>query len=82
MKFLLMIFVVAVVVLSTGCVVHNETLYVAGELVTVRFEDNKPRVRVSTGLDECKWRAKGNISEDDYSIRIECKVNTDVFKVY
>lgn len=82
MKFLLIIFVVGVVVLSAGCVVRDETMYIAGDLVTVTVRDSRPRVRVSTGLDDCKWRARGNLNSEDYAVYIECKVNTDVLKLY
>ena len=63
---------------SVSCAVHDETLVVGGdlELVTVKFENNKPRVRVATGLDSCRWGGRYDIRQpSDYEVKILCSVS-------
>ena len=60
--------------LNTSCVrIHDETLYIAGDLITVQVNDNKPKVRVATGVDECRWRAKVDIPEKEWELWFLCE---------
>ena len=62
MRWLMPILLVSLV----GCVhIQDETLYVADGLITMQIVDNKPKVRVATGLDECKWRARVQVHDLD-----------------
>lgn len=57
----------------SACTIVDEKLIIANELVVVNFEENRPKVRVATGSEHCKWRGKYNI-DGHYYIGIECKV--------
>lgn len=58
----------------SGCAIHDETMYIAGELVTIKFEDNRPKVRVSTGIEHCKWRGKAQIQSANYEVWMVCSI--------
>lgn len=71
-----------VTLLLVGCTIRNEVLYVGGELLTVEMVNNKPKVRVGTGIDECRFRGRVQLSDLDdgeHNLNIECKVPTDYF---
>lgn len=57
----------------TGCAVRDETLYIA-EVVEVRIENNKPKVRVASGFDECRWRGKVRLQAEEYEIWFKCQI--------
>ena len=67
----------AIAIVCTGCVMLDETLIIAGGLATIQIIDNRPRVRVSTGVEECKWRARGNLNQGDYAVHVQCRIPTD-----
>ena len=65
----------------TGCTVVNETAYIAGGIVTVKFENNKPKIRAATPFKECKWRFKGKLDDlsADQQLWLNCEVPTTMF---
>jgi len=69
MKILLTLLVISTV----GCTIRDETLSIADDLVTVKLRENKPpKVTVATGIDECRWKGKYQIS-GDYDLGINCE---------
>ncbi|CAL9978671.1 hypothetical protein VPHD51_0106 [Vibrio phage D51] len=68
--------------LLSGCAIKDESLIIANELIVVKMEDNRPRVRLATGLEECKWRARGNIQEGEYEALFLCSIKTDRLNPY
>lgn len=58
----------------TGCAFKNEELHIADSLVIVKMENNKPKVRVASGFDECKWRGKYHSTTENYEIWLKCKI--------
>ena len=57
----------------SGCAIRDERLSIADDLVVINFEDNRPKVRIATGSDYCKWRGKLNV-ELHYFVGIECRI--------
>lgn len=74
MKLLVLLGLVAAL---SSCTIVNETLIIANGLATVKVINNKPKVRVSTGIDDCKWRGRiklSDLSDGDHEIWIRCKI--------
>lgn len=57
-----------------GCTIINEELIILDGLVTVVVIDDKPKVRVSTGIKECKWRGRASLKVDDYEVWVKCSI--------
>jgi len=57
-----------------GCAIKNEELHIVDSLIIVKMENNKPKVRVASGFDECKWRGKVHFESEDYEIWLKCKI--------
>lgn len=72
--------ILTLILLISGCSIHNETLDIGSGLLTVQMVDSKPKVRMATGIDECRWRGKGNITEGEYEAHFQCSIPTDRFK--
>ncbi len=68
--------------LLSGCAIKDESLIIANELVVVKMEDNRPRVRLATGLDDCKWRFRGNLREGEFKVLFLCSMQTDRLNPY
>ncbi|CAL9963671.1 hypothetical protein VPHD249_0093 [Vibrio phage D249] len=66
----------ALLIATSGCAIKDETLFIAGDLITVQMRDNRPDVDVSTGLDECKWDGSGNVLDNEYELVFKCKFPT------
>ena len=60
--------------LLTGCAVVDNELRIAGDLIVVSVINNKPKVRVSTGVDECKWRGTLSFQTYDYELWVKCSI--------
>lgn len=68
--------------LISGCSIHNETLDIGDGIVTVKMVGNKPKIRAATGLEECRWRGKGNINKSEYEVHFQCSIDTDRLNPY
>ena len=74
MKSLIIIGILAGAWILSGCAFKNEELHIANSFVIVKMENNKPKVRVASGFDECKWRGKVHFESEDYEIWLKCKI--------
>ena len=75
--FLYFLLFLVILLSCSGCAVRNETLYIAEGLVTMQIIDNKPKIRVASGLDDCKWRARVKVHDLDggnHEIWLKCKI--------
>lgn len=69
----------------TACTIVDEELRIANELIIIRMENDKPKVRVATGLEDCKWRAKvevNDLSDGEHELHLQCAVSTNLIKPY
>lgn len=57
-----------------GCTIIDEELIVLDGLVTLRVEANKPKVRVATGIEACKWRGRASLAKDNYEVLLHCSM--------
>lgn len=57
-----------------GCTIVDEELRVMDGLVTLRVEANKPKVRVATGIEACKWRGRASLAKDNYEVWLQCSI--------
>lgn len=66
--------VVLLIAALSGCTIINEELIILDGIVTMRVEDNKPKVRVATGIEACKWRGRGSFAKDNYEVWVKCSL--------
>lgn len=60
-----------------SCTIIDEELIIANGLATVKMVDDRPKVRVATGVDECKWKARiefHDLNEGDHEVWFLCEV--------
>lgn len=72
--------IIGLISILSGCAIHDEVLYIGGDLITVRMQEGRPKVRVSTGIHNCKWRGRvsfSDMSEGNHQIWIKCRVETN-----
>ena len=57
-----------------SCVIVNEELLILNGIVSIKVVDDKPKVKVSTGIKECKWRGRASLRVDDYEVWVKCTI--------
>ena len=71
-----LILIVLISIIS-GCTIINEELRIANGLVTLKVIDNKPKVRLASGLEDCRWRARVQVHDLDngnHEVWFICKI--------
>ena len=66
--------------LLSACATHNGELRVLNGVITAKVENERLRVRVHTGVDECRW--SGKYRKGDYQVQLQCTIPTNNLKLY
>ncbi len=70
---------ILVVIALSGCMrIQDETFYMLGDIVSMKVEDNRLKARVSTGIDECRFKGRGNVLENEYEVKVLCELPIDL----
>ena len=69
--------ILAGVILIASCTIVQQELIILDGLATVKIINNKPKFRMATGLDECKWGGRVKLDDldgGDHEITFKCKI--------
>lgn len=76
--YLYALLLIIVLLANTGCTIINEELIILNGLATVKVINNKPKFRLASGLEECKWSGRvevDDLSDGNHEVIFKCKLD-------